>query len=320
LPFAEKALIARIRRQAAKGGDAGIVLGIGDDCAEIRIPRGHVALVTTDFSLEDIHFRRAWHPAEAVGHRCLVRGLSDLAAMGGDPLAAFLSLALPQNLPQSWVDGFVRGLLRLATRFAVSLAGGDTAQAPGGILADIVVLGSAPKGKAVRRSGARVGDSIYVTGELGASAATLGLLRKGKKLRPADYVARFYPEPRIALGRFLREKGLASAMIDLSDGLSTDLGHICEESGVGAEVEAQAIPLATIGRPGREVALRFALHGGEDYELLFTVPRGKRVPERIAGVPMRLIGTVIRGRKMILKDEQGQGRELRPQGWEHFRE
>jgi thiamine-monophosphate kinase len=165
-----------------------------------------------------------------------------------------------------------------------------------------------------------VGDSIYVTGELGASAATLGLLRKGKKLRPADYVARFYPEPRIALGRFLREKGLASAMIDLSDGLSTDLGHICEESGVGAEVEAQAIPLATIGRPGREVALRFALHGGEDYELLFTVPRGKRVPERIAGVPMRLIGTVIRGRKMILKDEQGQGRELRPQGWEHFRE
>jgi thiamine-monophosphate kinase len=318
LPLSEKTLIARVRQEAAKRGGAGIALGMGDDCAEIRIPAGHMALVTTDFSLENIHFRRAWHPAETVGHRCLARGLSDIAAMGGKPLAAFLSLALPRNLPQSWVDGFVRGLLRLAARFDVTLAGGDTAQSPGGILADIIVLGSAPKGKAVRRSGARVGDRIYVTGDLGASAATLSLLRKGKKLRPAEYAAHFYPEPRIAVGRFLREKGLASAMIDLSDGLSTDLGHICEESGVGAEVEAAAIPAGRIG--GRKADLDFALHGGEDYELLFTVPGGKCVPKRIAGVMVTQIGWVRRGRKMILKDEHGRGRELKPQGWEHFRE
>jgi len=317
LPLAEKALIAHIRREAAKRGGTGIVLGIGDDGAEIGIPRGHQALVTTDFSLENVHFRQAWHPAEAVGHRCLARGLSDIAAMGGEPLAAFLSLALPKNLSQSWVDGFVRGLLGLAARFDVSLAGGDTAQSPGGILADIVVLGSAPKGKAVRRSGAHVGDRIYVTGELGASSATLGLLRKGKRLRPAEYEAHFYPEPRIVVGRFLRERSLASAMIDLSDGLSTDLGHICDESEVGAEVEAQAIPLATIGRPGREVALHFALHGGEDYELLFTA--GRRLPERIAGVRVTEIGWVTR-RKVILRGKHGVGSELRPQGWEHFRE
>ena len=318
LPLSERALIARVRREAAKQGGAGIVLGIGDDCAEIRIPGGHVALVTTDFSLENVHFRRAWHPAETVGHRCLACGLSDIAATGGKPLAAFLSLALPRNLPQSWVDGFVSGLLRLAARFDVTLAGGDTAQSPGGILADIIVLGSAPKGKAVRRSGARVGDGIYVTGNLGASAATLSLLLKGKKLRPAEYAAHFYPEPRIAVGRFLREKGLASAMIDLSDGLSTDLSHICEESGVGAEVEAAAIPAGRIG--GRKADLDFVLHGGEDYELLFTVPGGTRVPKRIAGVIVTQIGLVLRGRKMILKDEHGRGRELKPRGWEHFRE
>ena len=136
------------------------------------------------------------------------------------------------------------GLLKLAGDFKVELAGGDTAESPGGILADIVVLGSVPKGKAVLRSGARPGDRIYVTGELGASAATLDLLSQGKKLRPLDYGRHFYPTPRVAVGRVLREKGLASAMIDISDGLSTDLGHVCEESGVGAEIETDSIPLA----------------------------------------------------------------------------
>ncbi len=154
--------------------------------------------------------------------------------MGGEPLAAFLSLAVPGNLPQSWVDGFLRGLLKLAGQFKVSLAGGDTAESPGGVLADIVVLGSVPKGEAVLRSGARPGDRIYVTGELGASAATLDLLSRGKKLRPSDFPSHFWPAPRLEVGSFLRKKRLVSAMIDISDGLSTDLGHICEESGVGS--------------------------------------------------------------------------------------
>jgi len=276
-------------------------------------------LLTTDFSLEGVHFRREWHPAEAVGHRCLARGLSDIAAMGGAPLAAFLSLALPRTLPQPWADQFLKGLLKLADACGVSLAGGDTAQSPGGVLADIVVVGSVPKGKAIRRSGTRPGDRIYVTGALGGAAATLKLLFSGRKLRPADYPRHFHPTLRIEVGRFLMEEGLASAMIDLSDGLSTDLAHICEESGVGAEVQTSAIPCAIIGKPAREVDLRFALHGGEDYELLFTIPRGKRVPNRIAGVPITQIGHITRGKQVFLVNREGVGSELRAQGWEHFK-
>ena len=216
VPLPERALIRRLRMQAAKRHASFRGIGIGDDCAVVPIPRGHQALVTTDFSLENIHFRRAWHPPESVGHRCLVRGLSDIAAMGGMPQAVFLSLALPGSLPQGWVDGFFNGLLKLADQFKVELAGGDTAESPRGILADIVVLGSVPKGKAVLRSGARPGHRIYVTGELGASAATLDLLSRGKKLRPLDFGRHFYPTPRVAVGRVLREKGLASAMSALS--------------------------------------------------------------------------------------------------------
>ena len=319
VPLPERALIRRLRMLAAKRRAGFPSLGIGDDCAVVPIPRGHQALVTTDFSLENIHFKRAWHPPESVGHRCLARGLSDIAAMGGVPQAVFLSLALPGSLPQAWVDGFFNGLLKLADQFKVELAGGDTAESPGGILADIVVLGSVPKGKAVLRSGARRGDRIYVTGKLGGSAATLDLLSQGKQLRPLDFGRHFYPTPRVAAGRFLREKGLASAMIDLSDGLSTDLSHVCEESGVGAEIELDAIPLPNLGKTARRVDPRFALHGGEDYELLFTVPEGKKVPPRIAGVAVRRIGLILRGRKVFLQNRKGLRQELLPQGWEHFK-
>jgi thiamine-monophosphate kinase len=318
LPLAEKLLVSRIRTRATQR--RGIAAGIGDDCAVLQIPSGHQTLVTTDFSLEGVHFRREWHPPEVVGHRCLTRGLSDIAAMGGIPVAAFLSLALPKGLRQPWVDGFVRGLLKLADRFDVSLAGGDTAQSPSGeVLADIVVVGSVPRGKAIQRSGARPGDWIYVTGALGGAAATLKLLFSGRKLRPADYARHFDPVPRIEVGQFLREKDLASAMIDISDGLSTDLGHICDESGVGAEIRSDAIPRAEIGKPAREVELEFALHGGDDYELLFTAPRGKRVPSRIAGVDITRIGDVTRLKHLILTNDHGMGIELRPQGWEHFK-
>jgi len=213
----------------------------------------------------------------------------------------------------------MKGLLKLADRFNVSLAGGDTAQSPSGILADIVVVGSVPKGKAIRRSGARSGDRIYVTGALGGAAAALKMLFSGRKLRAADFPRHFHPIPRIEIGRFLMEKGLASAMIDLSDGLSTDLAHISEESRVGAEIQAPAIPRATIGKPGREVDLQFALDGGDDYELLFTARHGKRIPTRIAGVPITQIGHITRDRHILLMNQAGKAFELRPQGWEHFK-
>lgn len=305
--------------------------GIGDDCAVLHIStrqgESNDALVTTDFTLEGIHFRRDWHSPESVGHRCLARGLSDIAAMGGEPVAAFLSLALPPNLSQNWVTRFARSLISLAEKYGVTLAGGDTAESPDGILADIIVVGRVPKGKAVLRSGARPGDRLYVSGELGGSAAAVATMRKGQsrkkpesRLKPAEYPRHFFPEPRIELGRILREKGLASAMIDLSDGLSTDLAHICEESGVGAEIAAESIPRATVGKPARVVDLDLALHGGEDYELLFSAPRGKRVPARIAGVPITLIGHITRGRYVILtKAKSGAGYELEPRGWEYFR-
>jgi thiamine-monophosphate kinase len=333
VPSSEKALISQIRRiagatrqkQAGKARPAlaegrarptfaRIIAGIGDDCAVLGLAPGHDSLVTTDFSLEGIHFRRDWHTAESVGHRCLARGLSDIAAMGGVPVAAFLSLALPRDVAQAWVTSFVRGLTRLAGKYGVTLAGGDTAESPGGILADIVVLGSVPKGKAVLRSGARPGDSIYVSGALGGSAAAVAQLTAGKKASARVFRRHFYPEPRIELGVALR--GLASAMIDTSDGLSTDLTHICEESGVGAEVEAGLVPRARVSR--REVDLDRSLHGGEDYELLFTAAPARRIPARIAGVTVTRIGRLTRGRKILLRDATGQVFEFAARGWEHF--
>lgn len=331
MPLPEKALIARIARQAwtsapaagARGRDtyqkastrtgvAGLLRGIGDDCAVLQLPSRHAALVTTDFSLEGVHFKRRWHPPESVGHRCLARGLSDIAAMGGKPLATFLSLSLPAGLPQEWVDGFLKGFLGLAKRFSVVLAGGDTSQSPGGVLADVIVLGSAPAGTAVLRSGARAGDSLYVTGELGAAAQVLAQLRSGRLKRPSPrrHPAHFFPLPRLATGQILRARRLASAMIDISDGLSTDLRHLCQESGVGARIYAEKVPAAA-----GAANLRFALHGGDDYELLFA-GRGK-VPARIAGVPVTRIGEVTRGRKVVLVTD-GQERELPARGWEHF--
>src|SRR5580692_5560123 len=301
--IAEKALIAQVRRMVGPATNPAVQTGIGDDCAVLRLlSRGKKnerdTLVTTDFTLEGIHFRRDWHSPESVGHRCLARGLSDIAAMSGEPVAAFLSLALPRDVPQSWVSRFSRSLITLAEKYGATLAGGDTAESPAGILADIVVVGAVPKGKAVLRSRARPGDLIYVSGELGGSAAAVQQMRKDsrkkprRKLNPKDSPRHFFPEPRIELGRILREKGLASAMIDTSDGLSTDLAHLCEESGVGAEIATEAIPLASVGKPVRVVEERFALHGGEDYELLFTVRTGKRVPAQIAGVPLTEIGII----------------------------
>ena len=306
-------MIERIRRRVRAG--ASIITGIGDDCAVLRVPVGHHLLVTTDFTLENVHFRREWHPPEVVGWRCLTRGLSDIAAMGGEPRAAFLSMALDRGVPQKWVNRFLAGLLEAAEEFRVPLAGGDTAQSAGGIQADIVVVGSAPKGTAVLRSGARPGDQIYVTGELGGSAAAIVRMREGK-VRAEDYERHFHPTARVEMGRGLRRRGLASAMIDVSDGLSTDLEHICEESGVGAEIEVAAIPRARVGRPAQQVGFDLALHGGEDYELLFTSAR--KIPATVAGVQVTRIGRITRRRGMV-RVEDGRRQGLSAHGWEHFR-
>lgn len=317
--LSERALIAHIRRLAqsvsAEAAVSGIAQGIGDDCAILRLSPGSEMLVTTDLCIEDIHFRQAWHPAVAVGHRCLTRGLSDIAAMGGEPLACFLSLGLPQNLSQTWINNFLRGLLRLAKTFNVQLAGGDISSAPK-ITADIVVTGQVPTGKAILRSAARFGDRIYVTGSLGGSAATLKQLFAGKKIKPERSNPHFYPTPRIEVGRWLRKHRLASAMIDLSDGLSVDLAHICEESGVAAKIDSRRIPI------GKGADLQLALHGGEDYELLFTAPKRAKIPARIAGVKITEVGEI--GNRsdyssaIQILGENGKVRPLPQRGWEHF--
>lgn len=311
----ERSLIQQIRKMAASSANSAVKAGIGDDCAVLRLKPGFELLVTTDFCIENVHFRRAWHPPLVVGHRCLTRGLSDIAAMGGEPLACFLSLGLPANVPQSWVRSFLSGLLALARRHNVQLAGGDVSSAPQ-ITADIIVTGQVPAGTAVLRSGAQPGDRIYVTGSLGASAATLKELFAGKLVNPSKSNPHFYPAPRVEVGNYLRKMRLATAMIDLSDGLSVDLTHICEESGVAALLVSSKIPVA------KNVNLDLALHGGEDYELLFTARKKAKIPTRIAGVTVTEIGEVRNRRDyssaIQILGNNGKVRPLPQRGWEHF--
>jgi thiamine-monophosphate kinase len=323
----ERELIEGIRKRAARQDGVGrlVRLGIGDDCAILRSRRGEELVVTTDLSLENVHFRRDWHPAASVGHRCLVRGLSDLAAMGARPEAAFLSIAVPRELAGRWLEGFLDGWMAAAKRYSVVLAGGDTAEAPrcpgssrhSLFAADILLVGSAPAGKALRRSGASANDILYVTGELGGAAAGLrALSARGREYGRREHL---YPEPRLKAGVRLVAKHLATAAIDLSDGLSTDLTHLCEASGVNAIVNRAALPIA------RGATLDDALNGGEDYELLFTARPGTKVPARLAGVPVRAIGRMIprrrarHGAQIELRGEDGRRAPLLPGGWEHFR-
>ena len=268
----ELALIEQIRHNFASSRSKNLILGIGDDCAILNPPEGSEVLVTTDFTLENRHFRRDRHPPESVGHRCLARGLSDLAAMGANPIAAFLSLALPADIlttksGQSWTSSFLDGIHTLADIHNVPLAGGDTSQSPANlILADIVLLGTAPKNKALRRSGARPGDILYVTGQLGGAAAELEkILKRGRRTStPANFDnhPHLYPEPRIDTGEALLRRNLATACLDISDGLSTDLAHLCRASTVRAEIEQSALPIHPLTQKQRPAAaLNFALHG-----------------------------------------------------------
>ena len=323
----ELALIEAIRRQAGRGSAASraVRLGIGDDCAILRPRLGYEICVTTDFTLEGRHFRRAWHPPESVGHRCLARGLSDLAAMGAEPMAVFLSLAVPARLPARWVERFLHGFLSLARRHKVTLAGGDTAESPavarahdGLIAADIVAVGQTPRGSALLRSGARPGDRIYVTGTLGGAAAELAALEKSpRKFASLTHAApghpHLYPEPRIAVGRRLR--GFATAAIDVSDGLSTDLTHLCEASGVAASIDQAALPVDPLAQQGVD-PIRLALDGGEDYELLIVTndPARLRMIFLDRGLrPPITIGTV-KADPLLRRCE---GEEFERRGWQH---
>lgn len=328
-----RAIHARAERQGIAGGRL-IKLAIGDDCALLRPPRGGELAITTDLTLEDVHFRRDWHPPESVGHRCLARGLSDLASMGARPEAAFLSIALPRELGGRWFNGFLDGWMRLAAVHGVTLAGGDTAEAPRGwggrpgiFAADVVLVGSIPASQALRRAGARAGDILYVTGTLGAAAAELRALAMkpmARRKRDAEKHPHLYPEPRLKAGARLMRSRMATAAIDLSDGLSTDLTHLCEASKLHAVVEQDALPIA----PG--ATLKEALHGGEDYELLFTARPETYVPAKLSGVPVRAIGRMI-GRasrrripgsaesRIELRAGDGSRTPLRAGGWEHFR-
>jgi thiamine-monophosphate kinase len=336
----ELALLRQIRSRVATSSRNGVRLGIGDDCALLVPGPGEEIAVTTDLSIAGRHFRLDWHPAESVGHRALARGLSDLAAMGARPLAAFLSLGLPCELTvahsrrtaqrESWIDGFMNGLFALAERHHTPLAGGDLAESAVA-LADIVLVGAVSRGRALLRAGARPGELLYVTGALGGAAHGLARLsdlasaskQKSSSVRSlriphrldAELAPHLFPEPRLAQGLWLQRRGLATAAIDLSDGLSTDLGHICEESGVSAEVDAALLPLDA------GASLEEAMHGGEDYELLFTAPSVARVPRSIAGVPVTRIGRIVRrrrGRPQILLLTSTGKQPLERHGWEHF--
>jgi thiamine-monophosphate kinase len=336
----ELQILRQIRRRAGALGSAALPVGIGDDCALIRPRVGEDLAITTDLSVAGRHFRLESHPADAVGHRALARGLSDLAAMGARPVAAFLSLGLPRVLTRaatgrsaaerhgaglrSWLDGFLDGFLRLAREHKTPLAGGDLAESPVAV-ADIVLIGAVPRGQALLRSGARPGDAIYVTGALGGAAAGLVRLAEsrganGRATRiaarlSAEMASHLYPQPRLAQGRWLVRRRLATAAIDISDGLSTDLMHICEESGVAAEIDELALPI----RPG--ASLDQALHGGEDYELLFTARASARLPRVIAGIPITRVGRILAVRKglarMTLLTTRGP-QPLQARGWRHF--
>ena len=327
-------LIDQIRRIFPTKNKA-IRQGIGDDCAILRPPAGSDVLVTTDFTLEDRHFRRDLHPPESVGHRCLARGLSDLAAMGATPLAAFLSLALPGPMlvkasGRAWIARFFNGLQKLAELHNVPLAGGDTSESPSAgdsfILADIVLVGSSPRGRALRRAGASMGDAIYVTGCLGGAAAELASVLRSKRMvsvASTEDHPHLFPEPRLDVGEALLRRGLATACLDISDGLSTDLAHLCRASKLGAEVEEAALPIHPLARKlGAASGLHAALHGGEDYELLFTAPASLRLPSSLAGVPVTRIGSMIRlcaGRpRMTLVQADGNRVALEARGWQHF--
>jgi thiamine-monophosphate kinase len=304
----------------------GIRVGMGDDAALFQPKAGHQTILTCDWFLEGTHFLRDKHPPDAVGWKCLARAVSDVAAMGGVPRCFLLSLALPVSHTGRWLDEFLSGLRRAARKFDCALAGGDTTRRRE-ILINVTVVGEVRTARAVLRSGARAGDLLYVSGRLGEAELGLQILRHSKGLgNRTNPLTRkhLYPEPRVALGRWLADARLASSMMDLSDGLSSDLPRLCAASGVGAQVQMSKIPRVRIPKHalvGGIDATRLALHGGDDYELLFAVPphRLQVVPMSFQGVPLTSIGSITKKREIVLLEDGGRQQQLAAGGWDPFR-
>ncbi len=304
---------------------ASVRIGIGDDAAAFEPAEGHLSLVTSDMLIEGVHFDLALCDPVTLGRKSLAVNLSDLAAMGARPRYFLLSLAIPPSLTLEFLDGFIAGIMQRAEQFGATLVGGDTCSSKGGLVISVTAIGEQLPGLVVRRSGARPGDLLFVTGTLGDSALGLELLRKGERSGPM--VGRHLdPEPRVAAGIMLAEAGVATAMIDVSDGLLADLGHILRLSRVGARLELANVPLSpgyreeTSSSAGAPLSL--ALGGGEDYELLFTTPPlfKERVFSLLAecGVGVSLIGEITASGRLSIIGEDGE--EYRPArtGYNHF--
>ena len=330
-----------------------LLLGIGDDAAVIRNGRaGSDLVVTADLLVEGVDFRLSTTTPRLLGHKALAVSLSDVAAMGARPRFALLSVGAPARVwAGSFLDEFYEGFFALADQYGVALVGGDVSrtgarrakadEAP--LVVDSVVLGEVRRGRAVTRSGARPGDLIFVTGALGGAAAGLRLLEEGRRLKAgtaADkrrdatggsgglsdarrslILRQLRPEPRVEWGQHLGEHRLATSMIDLSDGLSSDLAHLCRESGVGARLDASRIPVDPhAARAYPDDALGLALDGGEDFELLFTAAprRARLLPAEVEGVPVTCVGEVTDRAGEVLLVEGGRGRAFKPSGFAHF--
>jgi thiamine-monophosphate kinase len=326
----EDQLIARIQKRLGPRGpvdgrEVGLALGAGDDACILRAMPGREWVASIDAFIEGVHFARRIHPASSIGYKALARATSDLAAMGAAPRSFLLGLALPASLTDAWLDGFLDGMSRAARKFGMALAGGDTSRTDT-IAINITVFGEVPAGRAITRSGARPGDRIYVTGRLGAAQLGVEILLRGIASKPSlrRYLApHFYPTPPIELGQWLSRRRLPTAMMDLSDGLSTDLDRLCRASGVGARIRKASLPIVgvpeTLQRQGVD-ALQLALDGGEDYQLLFTVPSRSvsRVPSSGGGVRITEIGEIVGGREIRLILNDGSSVPLPPHGWDHF--
>ena len=304
---------------------------IGDDCAILPKDSRTDLVITTDLLVEDIDFRLVWTKPEFLGHKALAVSLSDVAAMGAKPVWAMLSLGVPAHIWKTdFVEKFYDGWFALAEKFGVELVGGDISKTPDKIVIDSIVAGEVKKGKAVLRSGAKVSDLIFVTGELGGAAVGLQLLEKGEKFEKSPYknllLRQLKPTPQTEIGQLLSAENLATSMIDLSDGLSSDLAHLCQESKVGAKIYAEMLPIDKNLRefPSENLdLLNFALNGGEDFELLFTVnPKNKknifRLKNESKNYAFTCIGEITKTSEIIEFISSDETQILTPKGYRHF--
>src|SRR5215213_1502072 len=336
-PRSEFDFINSLRQRAGSLISQSLIAGIGDDAAVFRTTSGKETVITADLLVEDIDFRRTTTPPYLLGHKALAVSLSDIAAMGSRPLWSLVSIGVPEDVWQTdFVERLYDGWMDLANRYGVQLIGGDTSRTNERVVIDSIMIGECSAGLAVKRTGASPGDHIYVTGSLGAAAAGLRLIERGAHLadqnlgdedsQKLDHVLlrQLRPEPRVGWGIVLGEERLATAMIDLSDGLSSDLNHLCTASDVGALLDASLLPIdeRVVELCGRRALdpLQLALHGGEDFELLFTVKPENvaRLPRRVDGVEIKRIGEVTEANAGVKISEGTRIWDLKPGGWKHF--